>query len=122
MACWRRLRRSREVWQEFALCRGKVDVMFPADGDYREAKRLCAECPVREVCREHADGQYGMWGGVVGSTERVDPNDRRRACLHCGAPAPSLIRRGGRWCGIVCWRRWREGAGAEPPTGVASTT
>ena len=44
-------------------------------GSTREAKRICAACPVRTECLDHAlsnDERFGIWGGL---SER----ERRRA-------------------------------------------
>lgn len=52
------------------------EAFFPEKGgSTREAKRICAACPVREECLEYAlenDERFGIWGGL---SER----ERRRA-------------------------------------------
>lgn len=56
-------------WLEDAACRG-VDpaLFFPERGaSTREAKAICAECPVREQCRDYAldtNQKHGIWGGL----------------------------------------------------------
>jgi WhiB family transcriptional regulator, redox-sensing transcriptional regulator len=56
-------------WQEEALC-GYVDpdVFFPEKGgSSREAKRICAQCAVRDECLDYAlenDEKFGIWGGL----------------------------------------------------------
>src|SRR5215831_1266244 len=76
-------------WQEQAACRD-LDVLdfFGPDGE-RQAERevreervklVCAECPVRRQCLEHALRQperYGVWGGLT-EVERVAVIRRRR--------------------------------------------
>jgi len=58
-----------EPWQGEALCR-QVDIgdMFFPDkgGSTKEAKRICAQCPVVDECLEYAlakQERFGIWGG-----------------------------------------------------------
>ncbi|HEY1331348.1 MAG TPA: WhiB family transcriptional regulator [Actinomycetota bacterium] len=56
-------------WQERARCREHdPEVFFPEKGgSSREAKRICADCPVRIECLNYAlrrDERYGVWGGM----------------------------------------------------------
>ena len=62
-------------WQLLAACRGRSDLFFHPHGERepmrsereRSAKRLCAGCPVRFECGEHAltmREPYGVWGGL----------------------------------------------------------
>jgi WhiB family redox-sensing transcriptional regulator len=58
-------------WADLALCKETdPDAFFPEsekDGSAREAKRICARCPVRVDCLEYAlanDERYGIWGGL----------------------------------------------------------
>ncbi|MFD3545149.1 WhiB family transcriptional regulator [Streptomyces sp. NPDC058655] len=65
------------IWQAEAACRGVgPEVFFPpvgVRGQEREAreeaaKALCAVCPVRARCLEHAlrvAEPYGVWGGLT---------------------------------------------------------
>jgi WhiB family redox-sensing transcriptional regulator len=59
-----------EAWRDEALCR-QVDpeLFFPdTGGSVREAKRVCAGCPVRKQCLDWAiahDQRYGVWGGLT---------------------------------------------------------
>lgn len=76
-------------WQLDAACRGlDSDVFFHPDrerGDARErreaaAKAVCAGCPVRDACLEHAldvREPYGVWGGLA-EHERADLLAHRR--------------------------------------------
>jgi WhiB family transcriptional regulator, redox-sensing transcriptional regulator len=56
-------------WQERALC-AQVDpeLFFPEKGgSTREAKMVCAGCPVRPECLRFAlafDERFGIWGGL----------------------------------------------------------
>ena len=55
--------------QEHALCsQTDPEDFFPEKGgSSREAKRICAECPVRIECLNYAlrrDERYGVWGGM----------------------------------------------------------
>lgn len=60
---------SAEDWREAALCAQTDAALFFPDkgGSAREAKRLCATCPVRIQCLESAldnDERHGIWGGL----------------------------------------------------------
>jgi WhiB family redox-sensing transcriptional regulator len=67
-------------WRYRAACRGTdLQVFFPGRGESAEpARRICAECPVRQPCLDYAISHavtHGIWGGL---TER----DRRPLCVH----------------------------------------
>jgi WhiB family transcriptional regulator, redox-sensing transcriptional regulator len=67
-------------WREWARCKGvDPDIFYPPEEDEAlEAKEICADCPVREVCLDFALSQrekLGVWGGM---TER----ERRRMLRH----------------------------------------
>ena len=70
-------------WQDRGACRG-VDpgLFFPARGESLAAARaVCAGCPVRRECLEHALAQpekFGVWGGTSERERRVLRRDRRR--------------------------------------------
>ena len=68
-------------WWFAALCaQTDPELFFPEKGgSTRAAKRVCAGCPVRAQCLEHAlahDERYGVWGGT---SER-----ERRRLKHAG--------------------------------------
>jgi WhiB family transcriptional regulator, redox-sensing transcriptional regulator len=84
-------------WQLAAACRGEDSAFFFApnyfekrhEKDAREAraKRICAVCPVRDPCLDHAlhtRESHGVWGGM-NETERrgllraLDRGDARSA-------------------------------------------
>jgi WhiB family redox-sensing transcriptional regulator len=74
------------AWMLQGLCRGlEAEVFFPPDSDGVEtAQRICAECPVRVECLDHAL-RYAIADGVWGGTsqrERV----RIRSRVHVDAP------------------------------------
>lgn len=71
-------------WQEQALCAGDSTGLFypPLAGERkkakvmreRRAKNLCAHCPVRQACLDHAlrsDERYGIWGGLTDGERRA---------------------------------------------------
>lgn len=70
-------------WADEAACAGHpADWWFPTDtgrrraryGDDRQAKQVCARCPVINDCLAHAlthDERDGVWGGK-------SPEERRR--------------------------------------------
>jgi len=73
-----------ESWRLDALCaETDPEAFFPEKGgSTREAKRVCAGCPVRLQCLEYAlgnDERFGIWGGL---SER----ERRRLRLQRRAP------------------------------------
>lgn len=64
-------------WQEAGACRnGPASDFYPPlhverkherQARERRAKSVCASCPVRVQCLEHAiavDERYGIWGGL----------------------------------------------------------
>lgn len=63
------------MWRNQAACRGQsTDLFFPlgetgpAAAQIREAKQICAECPVREPCLSwalEAGADHGVWGGLT---------------------------------------------------------
>lgn len=67
----------RQTWEHQAACRGSnPDLWFLDDntGSYREARQVCAACPVRTECLAWAletNTEHGLWGGL-------NPIERRR--------------------------------------------
>jgi len=66
---------SEVSWWTLARCRGIDPVVFhPAEGDPgEEAKEICALCPVRESCLDHAltaREKDGVWGGLTAIERR----------------------------------------------------
>lgn len=85
-------------WLDHAACRGEdVDLFFPstgADGQHaaREAKRICARCPVRDECLADAVGNRELWGIRGGLSAHERRNMHRGVKLQsprsvCGTPA-----------------------------------
>ncbi|WP_308493279.1 WhiB family transcriptional regulator [Microbacterium terrisoli] len=69
------------AWQADALCaQTDPEAFFPEKGgSTRDAKRVCASCPVRDQCLEYAlhnDERFGIWGGL---SERERRKLKRRA-------------------------------------------
>lgn len=62
----------REDWRDSANCAGLDSRVFYAAGkgstaQVQQAKRICAACPVRPQCADHAiqNGEFwGVWGGM----------------------------------------------------------
>ena len=54
-------------WMENAACRNHLEPeMWFSDNpvEKAEAKRICAQCPVRNQCKTYADNpEYGIWAG-----------------------------------------------------------
>ena len=71
-------------WYDRAACRGaSLAVFFPDDDDYRLARQVCGQCPVREPCLDEAQRRrinHGMFGGLT-------PNERRSARRQAGQAA-----------------------------------
>lgn len=80
-------------WQRRAACRGKDLRLFftsraesPAVRDAldKEAKAICAGCPVRRQCLDHAlysPERYGTWGGLDEDERASFRRRRQRAGL-----------------------------------------
>ena len=72
-------------WRAKAACQGlEPDIFYPVsedDADAEAAKVVCAECPVRESCLEHALAvreKDGVWGGATERERRRIIRQRRR--------------------------------------------
>ena len=66
---------DRPAWHDAGLCaQTDPDAFYPDKGQpTAPAKRICAACPVRTLCLDHAitnDERHGIWGGT-------SPNERR---------------------------------------------
>lgn len=78
-------------WQEDAACAGMdLDLFFGRDGEpgserearERRARGICAGCPVREECLDHAvtvPERFGVWGGMTEDQRAAHRRRRRRA-------------------------------------------
>jgi len=56
-------------WKMEAACLdADPEMFFPEDGySIREARAICARCPVQEQCLEYAmkhSMEFGVWGGL----------------------------------------------------------
>ena len=78
----------RSDWRDLAECRGiDAGIFHPVDEEEDEfssdaAKAICAVCPVREACLEHAitvREKFGVWGGLTARERRRLIRRRRRA-------------------------------------------
>jgi WhiB family redox-sensing transcriptional regulator len=72
---------TKQGWHDDALCaQTDPEAFFPEKGgSTREAKKICAGCPVRAECLESAlanDERFGIWGGL---SERERRRLRRSA-------------------------------------------
>lgn len=70
-------------WTDDALCTqvGAPDMWFPETGadNTKDAKAICAKCPVRETCLEYAlDNhlEHGIFGGTTRNERRVLRKER----------------------------------------------
>lgn len=81
------------TWQAHAACADMDPAVFfpPKSGSAKEAKAICARCPVRTECGQSAidrGEQHGVWGGM--SIEELEDARRdpitgklRRKCQSC---------------------------------------
>lgn len=63
-------------WHLQAACRGikNPDIFFPhGNGSTAEALAICAECPVKDLCRQDAidHNRIGIWGGTTRPERRA---------------------------------------------------
>jgi len=89
----------RDDWKLLAACRGAGAAIFYPDssgpGNTSMAKRVCADCPVRDECLADAIAHrdpHGVWGGLD-EKERRRPRRRRaevgtRSCYRNGCDHP----------------------------------
>ena len=80
-------------WQQSGACRElPSDVFFHPDGERgpnrrnreKNAKAVCATCPVIEQCRTHVltiQEPYGIWGGLTEDDRLVILNDKLRESI-----------------------------------------
>jgi WhiB family redox-sensing transcriptional regulator len=85
------------AWMTGGLCaQVDPDLWFPEKGgSTREAKALCARCPVHPECLAYAlahDERFGVWGGA---SERARRRMRRSVSTRQGAPVRALDKRTG---------------------------
>ncbi|MGA1362071.1 MAG: WhiB family transcriptional regulator [Ilumatobacteraceae bacterium] len=72
------------TWRHRGACNGlDPSIFFPeSEEDSDEAKSICAECPVRIPCLEHALSlreKDGVWGGTTEKERRRIIRQRRRS-------------------------------------------
>ncbi|MET0275742.1 MAG: WhiB family transcriptional regulator [Acidimicrobiia bacterium] len=76
---------AQPIWRQYARCLGADSEIFypPSESDEaaEPAKAICAACPVREACLEHAitaREKQGVWGGLTERERRRLIRQRRR--------------------------------------------
>ena len=61
------------------------NTFFPSDGiGVAIARRICADCPVKEPCLEYALGnhiEHGVWGGTSERARRLIARQRRQVAF-----------------------------------------
>jgi WhiB family transcriptional regulator, redox-sensing transcriptional regulator len=74
-----------QSWRQQAACQGlDPNIFYPASDDEADAdpaKAVCAECPIRLACLEHAltsREKDGIWGGATERERRRIIRQRRR--------------------------------------------
>lgn len=93
-----------ENWQFEAACLGvDPDLFFPGLGEDAEpAKRICAECPIRERCLDDAierGEKFGVWGGKSERERRRIRRQRLQERSLAGTTVPCQV------CGRLFVRR-----------------
>lgn len=79
-----------------AACRGMPPARFypPPGTDTAAALAVCARCPVRVECDQHAEAtgeEYGIWGGRPETDRARDPSPQPAAVLRRPpGPPPAL--------------------------------
>jgi WhiB family redox-sensing transcriptional regulator len=71
------------TWKQLGNCRGvDAEIFYPVtDEEADEARAVCSDCPVIEVCLEHAitvREKHGVWGGLTERERRRLIRRRRR--------------------------------------------
>jgi WhiB family transcriptional regulator, redox-sensing transcriptional regulator len=72
------------TWRQYAHCLGAdPELFYPSSDEAAEpAKLICAVCPVREPCLEHAitaREKQGVWGGLTERERRRVIRQRRKS-------------------------------------------
>jgi len=80
---------NQQPWADQALCaQTDPDAFHPdAGGSTREAKAVCAKCPVVEDCLQWAlttNERFGVWGGHSERERRAISNGTATTCPDCG--------------------------------------
>ena len=86
------------AWTELAACREADTSLFFAEGsastrpdDYRQARELCAACPVTEAClndalrHETSSSRVGLFGGMDPEEREYEAWRRRREARRVSA-------------------------------------
>ena len=100
-------------WRQHAACRGcDPDLFHPTRGqDVSDAKRICAVCPVADICLQWAlenNETMGVWGG---RSERERRTMRRQLRIKRNIPTNQPINHNGRRpdserCGTETGYQW----------------
>jgi WhiB family redox-sensing transcriptional regulator len=82
-------------WMAKGLCTNVPPArFFPSDGAGVEvARRICADCPVKEACLEHAlvhRIDHGVWGGCSERERRRILKHRRSIGLYVAEPVDAV--------------------------------
>lgn len=85
-------------WRESAACRhADTELFFPVSrsgrsaAEARQAKAICARCPVRQPCLSYAlatHQAYGIWGGYDDEERRVLHRQQREPTAADANPEP----------------------------------
>ncbi|MEW1935486.1 WhiB family transcriptional regulator [Rhodococcus sp. NPDC079359] len=101
-------------WQKQGACRSMpIALFFPSDTlrgcslrrSEREAKLVCAQCPVIELCLEHAISSkepYGVWGGL-NPRERLELSELKSPNVGNPDSAKRSTASNGRQSSVASW-------------------
>ena len=89
-----------QSWAADALCAQTDPEVFHPDkgGSTRDAKKVCAKCPVQTECLDWAlttNEHFGVWGGL---SER----ERRKITHHVPCTTPGCVRTFASIAGVHC--------------------
>ncbi|AVO21663.1 WhiB family transcription factor [Mycobacterium phage MooMoo] len=108
---------GQEEWADRAVCQTTdPESFYPEKGSStKDAKQVCAGCPVRVECLQWAldnNEEFGVWGGYSererrkikrGELNPADIEDNEPRCQHCGKKfRPG--HRAERYCSSMCRR------------------
>jgi len=72
-------------WRDQSSCKGKQEFFFSDNKAslVREAKKICAECPVLQQCLAHGmkHDEYGVWGGLTANERRMARRAQRSSLV-----------------------------------------
>lgn len=94
-------------WRKRAACRNRPDITewffaTPSEPEYREAEKLCAQCPVVSECTQEGArrGEWGRWGTYAKLVRHATT-----VRIHCETCRTELVAVGRTWVCPTCRAR-----------------